>query len=448
MLWCGCGGQVPDTHVTALPSCVCALQARLISLIMDACQGDVETEDSNVVQYALGLWLGCAIDRRALLEEFLVEHTAKAEEFALAGLFCQGSEQASACAVAAAAATAATVRSHKLTRRMQVRKEFTHALHQICLNVEDITPKPRDFFLQLLLRSLPTPGDDARCVGAPAACTWVHALISRGFCVCSAECGQFFDLLCTLVKDSAMEAGTLERVLKDLVERLLFHPYVEERNSDKVDKVRSRVLAFGARLAWASPHYAPVPRRALQLLVGVLQLLTALIETNPSHFQLVAEEHASRLLANSDGGAKRARSTGSVPGGGAAAPDITSVPAALAPRGLVTELFYNCLFARPPVGSSVTDKAVPSPPRCKTDASRKAAFGLLTSLTHNCPRNLDTLFQYGLVPLEKQFTKVRGAGCDCVVPHGVRARGWGVVVPRVVRASCDLACLCLCSVPG
>lgn len=150
----------------------------------------------------------------------------------------------------------------------------------------------------------------------------------------------------------------------------------------------------------------------LQLLVGVLQLLTALIETNPSHFQLVAEEYASRLLADSDGSGQRSRSVGAVPpsGDGADGADAASVPPAQAPRGLVTELFYNCLFARPPVGSSLTeDKAMPSPPRCKTDASRKAAFGLLTSLTHNCPRNLDTLFQYGLVPLEKQFTKVCSA---------------------------------------
>lgn len=63
---------------------------------MDSCRGEMEAEDTNIVQYALGLWLGCAIDRRALLEEFLVEQTAKAKEFALAGLFCRGSEQASA----------------------------------------------------------------------------------------------------------------------------------------------------------------------------------------------------------------------------------------------------------------------------------------------------------------------------------------------------------------
>ena len=217
------------------------------------------------------------------------------------------------------------------------------------------------------------------------------------------ECGQFFDLLCTLVKESAAAAAAgattveetaatstkaLEPVLRELVERLLFHPYVEQRNSEKVD----------------------------QLLVGVLQLLTALVETNPDQFQVIAEDVASRLLAASDGRSDAVSdSDTAVAAAGAVAP-------ASAPRGLVTELFYNCLFARPPVGASAMEDTAPSPPRCKTERSRKAAYGLLTALCHNCPRNLNTLFQYGLVPLEKQFTKV------CAHQAGARA----------------CVCVCLC----
>ena len=92
-----------------------------------------------------------------------------------------------------------------------------------------------------------------------------------------------------------------------------------------------------------------------------------------------------------------------------------------APRGLVTELFHTCLFARPPVTSSLQAASAPLPPRCKTDASRAAAFGLLTALCHNCPANLHTLFQFGLLPLEQQFTK---------------GEGWNQRPAATARASC------------
>ena len=71
-----------------------ALQQRLVALILDACSGDsCEEQDTSIVEYCLGLWLGCVIDKQSLLEDFLQGDERIVEKFVLKGLFCATSEQ-------------------------------------------------------------------------------------------------------------------------------------------------------------------------------------------------------------------------------------------------------------------------------------------------------------------------------------------------------------------
>jgi ubiquitin carboxyl-terminal hydrolase 34 len=55
---------------------------------------------------------------------------------------------------------------------------------------------------------------------------------------------------------------------------------------------------------------------------------------------------------------------------------------------LLNELFLNCLFAIP---SAETRHLTQTPPKCKTKASRNAAFKLMQELAKDCPQNFKVL---------------------------------------------------------
>lgn len=57
--------------------------------------------------------------------------------------------------------------------------------------------------------------------------------------------------------------------------------------------------------------------------------------------------------------------------------------------GLIQELFHKCLFDIP----TAENHSAFAPPKCKTKASRKAAFRLLAELAKNCPENFQELIE-------------------------------------------------------
>eukprot|EP00743_Colponemidia_sp_Colp-15_P003962 GILK01004274.1.p1 GENE.GILK01004274.1~~GILK01004274.1.p1 ORF type:complete len:2187 (+),score=414.92 GILK01004274.1:440-6562(+) len=186
------------------------LQNRLMNLIGTTVDHSVTSEDTQIIENALGLWIGMVLHDHKLLEQFF----NRREDTVLKGLFC--AEEA------------------------QIRKEFTHAIYQICLNVVDVEPVPHVYFENLLLHTIPTPDmTDKR------------------------ECDQFFDLLCRLVEDSCdgragSEASKFESLLVDLAERVKAHPFIEKRNSPEQDKLLIGLMKLIRTLVVKEPRFCAV----------------------------------------------------------------------------------------------------------------------------------------------------------------------------------------------
>ncbi len=106
-------------------------QRRLLHLVLMSANPEASTEDCFVVEYCLGLWLGCVLHNDALMADLLTLPFLDA--LTLKVIFCAGVESA------------------------PIRKDFAHAIYRICGGDRVVVPHVnavRQHFVDLFLRQL------------------------------------------------------------------------------------------------------------------------------------------------------------------------------------------------------------------------------------------------------------------------------------------------------
>lgn len=73
--------------------------------------------------------------------------------------------------------------------------------------------------------------------------------------------------------------------------------------------------------------------------------------------------------------------------------------------GIVNEVLKNCLFEFPKEGTGKKTTTECLPPKCKSQASRQAAFSLLSILARDTPANLNQIISY-VLPIHMYFIKI------------------------------------------